>query len=164
MSSIIIVLLVIFIIVCVISARKELKKVGGYENYKKLYHPDKVKNNAPYSKQYTIEYDGRAETGQQYPFNIVGEASYQKNIAKLAVLRGDRDCFTEIKATIKREPTNIYDKNACRVDINGITVGYFARNHAESWINLLEKLNMPENSSVNVNAERVVGTAPNVYK
>lgn len=157
MSTILIVLLLVFIIICVISARKELKKEGGYENYKKKYHVNRNENRELSIRKYEINYDGRAEIGQQYPFNIVGEASYQKNIAKLAVLRGDRDCFTEVTATITREPNNAYDKNACRVDINGLTVGYFARNHAESWIKLLDKLNMPENSRVHVDAVIVGG-------
>ena len=87
MSTIIIVILVIFIIVYVISARKELKKEGGYENYKNKYHDKGRVDSELNLRKYVIEYDGRAETGQQYPFDIVGEASYQKNIAKFAVLR-----------------------------------------------------------------------------
>lgn len=108
-------------------------------------------------KKYTVDYDGRAETGQQYPFDIVGEASYQKNIEKFAEFRGNRDCFTELTATITREPNNSHDKNACRVDINGLTVGYFARNHAESWVRLLNKLEIPENSIFYVDAVIVGG-------
>jgi hypothetical protein len=157
MSTILIVLLLVFIIICVISARKELKKEGGYENYKKKYHVNRNENRELSIRKYEINYDGRAEIGQQYPFDIVGEASYQKNIKKFAKFRGDRDCFTELTATITREPNNSHDKNACRVDINGLTVGYFARNHAESWVRLLNKLEIPENSIFYVDAVIVGG-------
>lgn len=155
----VVIIILIFIAYVGFSAWKELKNAGGYENYKRMYHSDRLinKQDKQVLKQYIIEYDGRAETGRQYPFDIVGEASYQKNIAKFAEYRGDRDCFTEVEATINREPNNKFDKNACRVDIQGLTVGYFAKNNAESWIKLLNKLEIPENSLITVDAVIVGG-------
>ena len=93
MSTILIVLLLVFIIICVISARKELKKEGGYENYKKKYHVNRNENRELSIRKYEINYDGRAEIGQQYPFDIVGEASYQKNIKKFAKFKVDSKSF-----------------------------------------------------------------------
>lgn len=157
MSTILIVLLLVFIIICVISARKELKKEGGYENYKKKYHVNRNENRELSIRKYEINYDGRAEIGQQYPFDIVGEASYQKNISRFAVFRGERDCFTELKAVITREPENSYDRNACRVEIDGFTVGYFPKNHAISWVKFLKKHDIPENSLIYVDAVIIGG-------
>lgn len=134
----------------------------------KFYKPNKSESNAewlnktvppqlPEKISYYIEYDGRMETGQQYPFNIVGEASYQHNINKFVVNRGDRSVFTEIEAVIQHEPTNTYDPNACKVMIQGLTVGYFAKNHAKSWLGLLERQQIPVMSLVQVKAVIVGG-------
>lgn len=43
------------------------------------------------------------------------------------------------------------------MDIKGLTVGYFPRNNAESWVKLLGRLNMPDNSEVYVKAVIVGG-------
>lgn len=138
-----------------------------------FYKPNKNNSNAesmsggssrlppelPSRISYYIDYDGRAETGQQYPFNIVGEASYQGNIENFVIDRGNRSVFTEVEAVIQHEPTNIYDSNACRVMIQGLTVGYFAKNHAKSWLSLLERQNIPLMSNVKVRAVIVGGGA-----
>lgn len=114
------------------------------------------------TKSYVLTYDC-AYDFEDYPFEIVGEAAYQKNIERYAVKNGDRSCFTELQATISREPNNSYDKNACRVDINGSTVGYFARNNALSWVNLLKKLGINDNEKVIVDAV-IVGGGDKDYK
>lgn len=177
------ILLVFLIIVAVVgySVWQVLRESGGYENYKKLRAEElkpKLENNRvvglsatkkvtppklpvgdrsiSVKKMYRIEYDG-AYDFESYPFEIVGEASYQSNIERFAVKLEDKGCFTEVGARIIRDINNSYDKNATRVDINGLTVGYFARNHAESWVKLLAKLNMPDNCEVYVGAVIVGG-------
>lgn len=115
-----------------------------------------------HKKNYQIEYDC-AYDFERYPFEIVGEASYQSNISKFAILREGKGCFTETQAKIVRELNNKYDKNACRVDINGLTVGYFARNNAESWVRLLERLKISEVSEFYVKAV-IVGGGSKDYK
>lgn len=105
---------------------------------------------------FRLDYDC-AHDFDSYPFEIVGESHYQSNISRFAVKREGKGCFTEVEARIVRELNNSHDKNACRVDINGLTVGYFPRNNAESWVKLLGRLNMPNNSEVYVKAVIVGG-------
>jgi len=107
-------------------------------------------------KTYRLDYDC-AYDFDSYPFEIVGESHYQSNISRFAVKRDGKGCFTEVDARIVRDINNSHDKNACRVDINGLTVGYFPRNNAESWVKLLGRLNMPNNSEVHVKAVIVGG-------
>lgn len=106
---------------------------------------------------YSISYDGNAEVGQPYPFDIVGEASYQGNIATFVIKRGDSGVFTELKAVIEHEPTNQYDANACKVTVENLTVGYLASNHAKSWLNMLSKQDIPLNAKIHVSAVIVGG-------
>ncbi|ENW95975.1 hypothetical protein [Acinetobacter sp. NIPH 298] len=134
------------------------KKVNntGFYDYTK---PEKTRTKASINieerilsqKKFRIEYDCSYDF-DSYPFDIVGEASYQNNIQKFAVLRRGKGSFTEVEAKIVREPCNSFDKNACRVDINGLTVGYFARNHAESWVRLLSKLNIGDTAEIYADA------------
>lgn len=173
-------LIVLLIIAAVVgySVWQVLRESGGYENYKKLraeeLRPKVANNKAVEPKKsipprlpvmnggistkakYRLEYDG-AYDFESYPFEIVGEASYQSNIERFSVKREAKGCFTEVEARIIRDINNSYDKNATRVDINGLTVGYFARNNAESWVKLLAKLNMPDNCAVYVGAVIVGG-------
>ena len=52
-----------------------------------------------------------------------GEASYQRNIRRVAAPG-------KLVALVD-EPTNPYDKNAVRVDVDGLTIGYVPREHAK---------------------------------
>lgn len=105
---------------------------------------------------FRLNYDGSHDF-DSYPFEIVGESHYQSNIERFAIKREGKGCFTEVEAKIIRDINNSHDKNACRVDIKGLTVGYFPRNNAESWVKLLGRLNMPDNSEVYVKAVIVGG-------
>lgn len=107
-------------------------------------------------KAYRLDYDC-AYDFDAYPFELVGEAHYQSNISQFAIKRDGKGCYTEIEAKIIRELNNSFDKNACRVEIKGLTVGYFPRNNAESWVKLLSRLNMSDSSEVYVNAVIVGG-------
>lgn len=175
---IILLIIIIFILAVGVSVKKELKKIGGYKNYKaqrlrewemekesshlnaskelNVEIPDPFLKYGGEFKQYELEYDC-AYDFEQYPFEVVGESSYQGNIKKFAIQYENRGCFTEVIAKIIREPTNKYDKNACRVVINDLTVGYLPRNNAESWVRLLNKLNIHETAQINVNAVIVGG-------
>ena len=162
-------ILIILVVVALVGylVSQELKKSGDSEKYvpapkipgtTKGRLPTPTYETKPIRKgeNYKLVYDG-AYDFESYPFEIVGEASYQSNIERFAVRREDKGCFTEVEARIVRDINNSYDKNATRVDINGLTVGYFARNHAESWVKLLAKLNMPDASEVYVGAVIVGG-------
>jgi len=66
-----------------------------------------------------------------YSFNIVGEGSYQQNLKKIAGPKEEISKFHECTARITSEPTNKFDKNAVKVEINGLLVGYLSRDHAQ---------------------------------
>ena len=74
--------------------------------------------------------NGGSQTGKRnlgYNFDIVGEQSYQKNLAKIAGEKEDKSKFFECYAKVSSEPFNKYDKNAIKVEINGLLVGYISK-------------------------------------
>ena len=69
--------------------------------------------------------------GAPYTYDIVGEASYQNNLIKIAGKKEEESKFYECSAKVISEPTNKYDKDAVKVEINGLTVGYLSRAEAQ---------------------------------
>lgn len=67
----------------------------------------------------------------EYFFNIVGEQSYQANLRKIAGPKQERSKYVEVMARVVSEPFNAYDKNAVKIEINGLTVGYLSRDDAK---------------------------------
>ena len=65
-----------------------------------------------------------------YTYNIVGEQSYQNNLKKIAGPKEEESKFFECYAKVSSEPFNQYDKNAVKVEINGLTVGYLSKSEA----------------------------------
>lgn len=65
-----------------------------------------------------------------YVYNIVGEQSYQNNLKKIAGPKEEESKFFECQAKVSSEPFNQYDKNAVKVEINGLTVGYLSKSEA----------------------------------
>lgn len=72
-----------------------------------------------------------------YDFDIVGEASYQAALESIAG-RSDESAEYYCMATLAPEPSNQYDSNAIRVDIDGKTVGYISRNMTGDFHPLLK--------------------------
>lgn len=123
---IILLIIIIFILAVGLSVKRELKKSGGYKNYKaqrlrdwesekgsshlntgkerKVQIPDPFLNYSEEFKEYELEYDS-AYDFEEYPFEIVGESSYQANIKKFALQRENKGCFTEVNA--KSQPINM---------------------------------------------------------
>lgn len=66
----------------------------------------------------------------RYCYDIVGEQSYQKNLAKIAGKKEEESKFHECHAIVSSEPFNKFDKNAVKVEINGLLVGYINRDDA----------------------------------
>lgn len=66
-----------------------------------------------------------------YIYDIVGEASYQENLKKIAGEKEEISKFHECLAKVISEPTNKHDKDAVKVEINGLTVGYLSRAEAK---------------------------------
>ena len=65
-----------------------------------------------------------------YAYNIVGEQSYQDNLKKIAGPKEEESKFFECYAKVSSEPFNQYDKNAVKVEINGLLVGYLSKSEA----------------------------------
>ena len=71
-----------------------------------------------------------ALSNASYLYNIVGEQSYQNNLKKIAGPKEEESKFFECYAKVSSEPFNQYDKNAVKVEINGLLVGYLSKSEA----------------------------------
>lgn len=67
---------------------------------------------------------------QNYTYEIVGEQSYQNNLFRIAGKKEEESKFLEVMATAISEPSNPFDKNAVKIEINGLLVGYINKNDA----------------------------------
>lgn len=66
-----------------------------------------------------------------YNFNIVGEGLHQSNLKKIAGPKEEQSKSYQCSAKVTSEPTNKFDKNAIKVEINGMLVGYLSREDAQ---------------------------------
>lgn len=73
-----------------------------------------------------------ASKPQSYGFNIVGEASYQNNLKTIAGPKQELSKSHQCTARVISESTNRFDKNAVKVEINGLLVGYLPKGDAQS--------------------------------
>ena len=71
-----------------------------------------------------------ALSNTSYSYSIVGEQSYQNNLKKIAGPKEEESKFFECYAEVSSEPFNQYDKNAVKVEINGLLVGYLSKGEA----------------------------------
>ena len=78
-----------------------------------------------------------------YAYNIVGEQSYQNNLKKIAGPKEEESKFFECYAKVSSEPFNQYDKNAVKVEINGLPVGYLSRGEAAKLAGKVVNKNVP---------------------
>ena len=62
-----------------------------------------------------------------YTYDIVGEQAYQNNLKKIAGPKEEKSKFFECYAKVSSDPFNQYDKNAIKVEINGLIVGYISK-------------------------------------
>lgn len=69
----------------------------------------------------------RPVRGPSTRLHIVGEASYQPQIKRIAKRGGD------FPIELRAEPKNPYDAHAVAVLVNGVVVGYLARDLAPRW-------------------------------
>lgn len=67
------------------------------------------------------------KSNNSYTFDIVGEQAYQRNLKKIAGSKQEESKFHECTAQVSSEPSNPYDKNAIKVEINGLLVGYISK-------------------------------------
>jgi len=64
-----------------------------------------------------------------YSLDVVGESNYQDALDEIVGERTDESAEFYTKAELYLESNNKYDKNAVRVDIDGLTVGYLSLIH-----------------------------------
>jgi HIRAN domain-containing protein len=75
----------------------------------------------------SVSIDVKAEIVRDEMVNVVGESSYQPAIRKACGWSPGTDTHFDCFAELVPEPTNPYDPNAVRVDIDGACVGYLSR-------------------------------------
>jgi hypothetical protein len=75
-----------------------------------------------------------------YSYDIVGEQSYQENIKRIAGEKQEVSKAFETRARVVSEPNNSFDKNALKVQINALTVGYIPKKDASSVSKQVKKL------------------------
>lgn len=78
--------------------------------------------------------------GEYYRQSAIGNAVYgrEREVAPM----GEWDNTLTLTASMLREPSNRYDRNAVSVSINGIVVGYIAREETrlwQPWMTLMER-------------------------
>jgi len=157
----ILLILLIFIVVAGLSARKELKKSGGFENYKRMYHLDKIKDNEAIHLENNIVLNAQSPFQvtniyitwvKQFNFNIVGESHYQNVLSGICGQKDENSKLFECMAQLILEPSNAHDKNAVMVKINNMQVGYLSKEDAKNHIKAIKRLGFDEHSISNVNA------------
>ncbi len=79
-----------------------------------------------------------------YQFNIVGESHHQTVLEKICGGRTEKGHEKECLATLICENNNPYDKNAVRVEINGMIVGHLKKEDAVYYRVKLNKEGYPE--------------------
>ena len=67
----------------------------------------------------------------EYLYNIVGEQSYQQNLKTIAGAKQAESKYFQTSAKVISEPDNKFDRNAIKVEIDGLLVGYISKQEAE---------------------------------
>lgn len=67
-----------------------------------------------------------------YTFEIVAVRSFQQNLKQIVASQA-KENLIEVTANLISEPSNKFDKNAIKVQINGLNVGYLSRNDAQQF-------------------------------
>lgn len=68
-----------------------------------------------------------------YPFEVVGEGSYQATLRDVVGPLSDAAVFVPVPAVVEPEPENPVDDRAIVVRVHGETVGYFSRANARRY-------------------------------
>lgn len=91
----------------------------------------------------SAEQIGFNSNSRNYAFNIVGEQAYQDNLQKIAGKKEEDSKFVEVVAKVSSDPFNAYDKNAVKVEINGLLVGFLSREDAKHLARKVINKNVP---------------------
>lgn len=79
----------------------------------------------------------------EYLIQVVGESSYQDALERICGGRTEDGANEFIDAFLILEDTNPNDRNAVRVDISGMTVGYLTRDFAIQYRHRLVEAGYP---------------------
>lgn len=80
---------------------------------------------------------------------VVGEASYQQALEVIGQGRTQSGTARQdVHAVLVRDPTNVHDSNAVRVEVEGHTVGFLPRDDAPRFHAVLEELRSSNRSAV----------------
>lgn len=82
------------------------------------------------TKEKNRSIQNKRDLDNSYPYEIVGEHAYQANLLRIVGAKNAISKEVEISAKIISEPTNSFDKNAIKVEINGLVVGYIPKKDA----------------------------------
>ena len=81
----------------------------------------------------TVKTEGYVQGPGTFAFDIVGEASYQQHLERIAGGRSYDSAQIRAKAMLVLEDNNRHDCNAVCVVIDGLRVGYLDRASAKAW-------------------------------
>lgn len=146
--GILLIILIIVVFVAFVVLNTFLK------NNPKLQPVNDPNRNKP---KYQKSYDIALRSSNQYDFEIVGEASYQNNLASIAGPKASQSKELYLEAIIEAEPNNQYDKNAIRVSIDNKTVGYFDRETAKEFKRECQRKGFTDKTTFKANAVVVGG-------
>ncbi len=79
-----------------------------------------------------------------YRLPVVGESNYQNHLERICGKRKRDGEDRIIDAILVLEDTNPHDKNAVRIEIRGMTVGYLSRDHAMQYRKKLKRAGHPK--------------------
>lgn len=80
---------------------------------------------------------------EEYSLEVVGESFYQANIEKISGERKERGKYLEKIARLILENENPKDKNAVRVEIDSLPVGYLSKEVAKIYRTLIKNAGHP---------------------
>lgn len=92
-----------------------------------------LRPSAPGTPASPKEVEAKVFKGRDRRVEIVGEAYYQRELAKLAGPKTTNGVSVYLDARLVPEPTNRHDRNAVATVINGHTVGYLSRRQAVAY-------------------------------
>lgn len=114
-------ILILIVLVAVVGAivLSGWKDTESHQSYQRLKEGDISPPPSPDNSVYH-KLNGKNE----YDFKIAGEAAFQDNLLKITGNKCEQAKCMNLQAIIQADPTNKYDLNAVRVQINNLTIGY----------------------------------------
>lgn len=83
----------------------------------------------------------------KYEAEVVGESHYQPALKAIVGDHGDESANMPVQALLVPEPDNPYDKQAIKVEINGMKVGHLSRESARTFHRRLAAKNVAKQTT-----------------